>query len=422
MSSESGTSAGAPMKADAGPTAGPASSNVRVISAGIAAVASSILTTPFDVVKTRMQTHDSAGFSGRSVGVCSRASMSSFPLRSVPLHGVKVELGHCGSFLNSLLTCLQSNTRSLPRPWRLNHIALCHCSTAAPSWSTAANHVEGCSATNTFRRAQPTMFGTMSSIYRQEGMRVLWRGLDSSLLMSVPMVGIYMPLYDYLKENISSTHPSGMNLGVYAPATAGMLARVIAVMVTAPLELVRTRQQALLSSPAQQRILPVQQVGSSSSSSSSSSSMWQVLRDALHSSESGSAGAVRISALTRLWSGVGATIARDVPFTAIYWSLLEPSRKLLLEKHEQPANDQVFAANMASGAGAGAIAAIATTPADVLKTRLQTSGGKSIDVLRQIWREERVAGLMRGWAPRAARAAPACAIVISSYELLKTIL
>ena len=31
-----------------------------------------------------------------------------------------------------------------------------------------------------------------------------------------------------------------------------------------------------------------------------------------------------------MWTGVGATLARDVPFSAIYWQLLEPTRRALL--------------------------------------------------------------------------------------------
>jgi solute carrier family 25 protein 39/40 len=78
----------------------------------------------------------------------------------------------------------------------------------------------------------------------------------------------------------------------------------------------------------------------------------------------------------------------------------------------------------AAGAVAGGLAGAITTPFDVLKTRAQLQTGRShplLRSLRSIGREEGLAALFRGWSARSAKAAPACAIVLSSYEMIKHI-
>ena len=50
-------------------------------------------------------------------------------------------------------------------------------------------------------------------------------------------VGVYLPLYDYCMGRL------GAPLGMYAPLVAGTIARLVAVMGSAPLELMRTRMQ-----------------------------------------------------------------------------------------------------------------------------------------------------------------------------------
>lgn len=76
----------------------------------------------------------------------------------------------------------------------------------------------------------------------------------------------------------------------------------------------------------------------------------------------------------------------------------------------------------AAGALAGGLAGAITTPFDVLKTRAQLQTDRAhplLASLRGIAREEGVASLFRGWSARSAKAAPACAIVLSSYEVIK---
>jgi solute carrier family 25, member 39/40 len=150
-------------------------------------------------------------------------------------------------------------------------------------------------------------------------------------------------------------------------------------------------------------------------------------------------------ALLLLTAGVGATLARDVPFSALYWQLLEPIRAAMLPSQQagsqqavnasvhtasgQPASRrQIVVANLVAGSTAGAVAAAVTTPLDVVKTRAQlaaggaseSGGGAASSIrasLRAIHADSGIRGLFAGVGPRAARAAPACAIVVASYEV-----
>jgi solute carrier family 25 protein 39/40 len=101
-----------------------------------------------------------------------------------------------------------------------------------------------------------------------------------------------------------------------------------------------------------------------------------------------------------LWTGLGAQLARDVPFSAICWATLEPVSFYYLEKHDfsnifgshllnakllflqirrqifallgdEAGASRVLGANFSAGFVAGTLAAAATCPFDVAKTRRQ---------------------------------------------------
>ena len=67
----------------------------------------------------------------------------------------------------------------------------------------------------------------------------------------------------------------------------------------------------------------------------------------------------------------GATLARDVPFSALYWSSLEPIRRAMLPSNARASQAQIMTANFVAGTVGGGLAAAVTTPLDVVKTRLQ---------------------------------------------------
>jgi hypothetical protein len=90
-----------------------------------------------------------------------------------------------------------------------------------------------------------------------------------------------------------------------------------------------------------------------------------------------------------------------------------------------PTYGQLVLANMLAGSIAGAAAAAVTTPFDVVKTNMQlahTNDKSMMTVLQSVYQQQGMKGLLVGVGPRAVRCAPACAIVISCYEVLKAML
>ena len=241
--------------------------------------------------------------------------------------------------------------------------------------------------------------------------------------MSIPANVIYFTGYDALRSNSHSPVHNYVS-DAYAPLLAGSLARVAAAIVVSPIEMFRTRMQAATGRGT------------------------GVFAETL----AGLRQMVKIQGTTSLWRGLTLTMWRDVPFSGIYWWGYETVRNRLTDMRDPPytrtrARSQsrdksnhtsTFVDSFLAGAVSGALASVVTTPFDVGKTRqqvLQHEAPKAKEraaqyVLRpeersmprflyHIWQEEGTAGLFRGWAPRMLKVAPACAIMISSYEVGK---
>ncbi|XP_044356092.1 mitochondrial carrier protein MTM1 isoform X1 [Triticum aestivum] len=263
--------------------------------------------------------------------------------------------------------------------------------------------------------------GTMdvfSKIARQEGIFRLWRGTAASLALAVPTVGIYLPSYDLLRNWIEeySDH-SYPKLRPYAPLIAGSIARSLACITCSPIELARTRMQAF----------------KQSSGGAKPPGMWKTMLGVLSSRQSIShpENLQTTRGYHLLWTGMGAQLARDVPFSAICWMVLEPTRRHLLGllAGEQSNAAVIMGANFSAGFIAGVISSGATCPLDVAKTRRQIEKDparvlsmNTRRILLEVWRNEGINGLFRGAGPRMARAGPSVGIVVSSYEVVKHIM
>jgi hypothetical protein len=112
--------------------------------------------------------------------------------------------------------------------------------------------------------------------------------------------------------------------------------------------------------------------------------------------------------LKALFRGTTATLAREVPFYVLgmvaYEQLKGVARGLVASGELSPWQ------TICVGALSGAIAAVATTPADVLKTRIMTgrapAGLGALALAQRMIVEEGVASLFKGAAPRALWIAP----------------
>ncbi|XP_038856567.1 mitochondrial glutamate carrier 1-like isoform X2 [Salvelinus namaycush] len=132
--------------------------------------------------------------------------------------------------------------------------------------------------------------------------------------------------------------------------------------------------------------------------------------------------------LPGLYRGAGATLMRDVPFSMIYFPMFanlnalgrgEPS------SHGDLQERAPFLQSFMAGCTAGSVAAVAVTPLDVIKTRIQTlqkGEGEDtyrgiVDCTRRIWSKEGPATFLKGATCRALVIAPLFGIAQGVYFL-----
>lgn len=371
-------------KSDAPPSIMP-----RLMAGSIGSIVTALAVTPLEVVKVRQQ-----------MSITQPASAASLPKSVTPCPK------GCGTFVlnNGIMDCV------LPR--------------SAVTFFDLEGHyrdVVGMAKNTPQSSRNLGTFGMMRRIFMQEGLNGIYAGLAPTLVMSVPNTVLYFTSYDEIVARMRRELDSDAG---WIPFVSGASARLIASTATAPLELIRTRQASLIGE------------------SKSAPGLWGEFRIICKSEGAGA-----------LFTGVGPTLMRDVPFSAIYWACLERFKILWKERRgDGPISPSTVAAeSFVNGATAGAIASCFTTPFDVVKTRRQTvemvtnNMAKAEDVIchhngaavykppeacarvqmstfatmKEIVETEGLKGLWRGNQTRMIKVAPACAIMISCYELGK---
>ncbi|KAJ7293640.1 mitochondrial carrier domain-containing protein [Mycena rebaudengoi] len=318
--------------------------NAKLVAAATGSAMTALTMTPFDVVKTRLQTQP----------IHVRIPRNSSAACCQPPH----------------LQCVR-NMSSLARPLVAEQLVCV--------WDRGVFRTEPVAGiTDAFRH-----------VWRAEGMRGLWKGVGTTLVIGVPSSTSYMLTYDHLLNVIlPPLLPASL-----VPLSAGILARSTITSIVSPLELVRTNLQSTPAHPLNPN----------------------TLRSVLFSVR----GLVRDHGVRFLWRGLGATLWRDVPFSGLYWASYEAT-KSTFSRHGHAGPWIAFF----SGALSGTSAALVTSPFDVLKTRRQAlimssstaAKTSSIPLLIRILQTEGPSALFAGLLPRVAKIAPACGIMIACFE------
>ncbi|CAE6509638.1 unnamed protein product [Rhizoctonia solani] len=176
-----------------------------------------------------------------------------------------------------------------------------------------------------------TRLQSSQGFLRAGGFSGVYRGVGSVIVGSAPGAAIFFTTYSMLKQKLplDSTHP----LNHVAAASIGEIA---ACLVRVPTEVVKSRTQT-------------------SAYGVGVSSLGAFLQVA------------KLEGLGGLYRGFGSTVMREIPFTSLQFPMYEFFKIRLAKALDRPINPHEAAV---CGSIAGGIAASATTPLDVLKTRV----------------------------------------------------
>lgn len=261
-----------------------------------------------------------------------------------------------------------------------------------------------------------TMHG-LTTIWREEGWRALFRGMASPLAGNAPLNAVMFGAYGNGMRSLDSImgkDPPNQTSHLKV-ALAGGWGGFLQCFVTTPMELIKCRQQVFQGQSGGMGAMELARV---------------MVRE--HGFTSG------------LYRGFWATVLRDVPSFAAYFWAYEKSKDWLMlsfvtkqSAPDAPAGGITARASsssssvtkppnwvlLVSGAIAGVVTWLSMYPIDVIKTAQQTlpldvpaAEATATAIARRIWAEEGPRGFVRGLAPTIYRAIPCNAVTFLVYE------
>ncbi|CAG8519398.1 15502_t:CDS:2 [Acaulospora colombiana] len=225
-------------------------------------------------------------------------------------------------------------------------------------------------------------------VVKNEGILGLYSGLGPQLVGVAPEKAIKLTVNDFARSRLRNKETGEITL--VSEVFAGGMAGGCQVIFTNPLEIVKIRLQVQGELAERRSAIAI----------------------------------VKNLGLFGLYKGANACLLRDIPFSAIYFSSYSHIKKDVFG--EGPDKKLGIGELLFAGAAAGMPAAYLTTPADVIKTRLQVEAREGqtayngiADAAKKIFKEEGFKAFFKGGPARIFRSSPQFGTTLMVYELLQ---
>lgn len=232
-------------------------------------------------------------------------------------------------------------------------------------------------------------FVVVANVYKQEGLRALYKGCSTLAVGSVAKDGIRFLSFDYVKNTFKD--PETGTLTPLRSLGAGMMSGIVAsLLAVTPTERMKT---ALIDDARNERRFK--------SAPHAVATVWK---------EHGILG---------LYRGFAGTTLKQAGATAFRMG----TYNILKDYETKQKIPQTVATNFANGCVAGIVTTLATQPFDTIKTRCQSSAGAStVEAFKSIVADYGLKGFWRGTSMRLGRTVFSGGILFTTYEWAATLL